>query len=178
MYVVDFSCCAIAFAGGGAMMDIAEKVIEFVLKKAGGNPADLSGKGEDIVQKLAGVHDQIDDILKDLVATEIPSEVTQNAVDGAIALGGWFTANFKLTMNAKSVVTEFWKMRGELACIPPPIVENVGRLVSAVVARRVDPMAIMFGHRRFCVRRKVNASVVLVFAGVSLLGAFICLFSR
>ena len=96
-------------------IDIIEKVIEFLLVKAGAN-AEQRRTGENIVSALASV--DIDNIWDNLQVTEIPKQVCQSAVDGAVSLGARFAQSYKMTVGARAQLDKFTKGAQSLHKIP------------------------------------------------------------
>ena len=66
-----------------------ERVISFLLKKAGKSDAQISVMGgRGVILTLADVHDKLDHIMDTHTVTQIPSNVSRDTVDAAVALGG------------------------------------------------------------------------------------------
>ena len=122
-------------------LDVIEKVCAFLLAHKGHSTAQQSQmSGEEIVHALASASNDIEKTLGDLDVVQIPAEVTKHAVDGALAVGEWFSQCYKMTLEARAVVAKFRSDRSALASLPPPTVATATKLISRDVVAHVDPL--------------------------------------
>ena len=114
-----------------APLHVMERVVAFLFPKGGKEPCGaerLGGRGNP--RYIGGAAWPDLDHNGQPRVTGIASEVSCGTVDASVALGTWFAQNFKITVNAKLVVKEFWNRPAELARIPPASVGSVARIVS------------------------------------------------
>ena len=90
---------------------------------------------------LASLRDKMEDLVTNLVVTDISPEVTKETVDAAVALGAWFSRCFKMTLNAREEVHKFWKERSQISTLPAHNVAGVTKLISPTVALLSNPYA-------------------------------------
>ena len=124
-------------------IDIIEKVIVYLLEKAGKSPSECATmSGEELVHALASLaqNDRLTDVLKHLNATAIPAELTKGAVNAAVALGQWFDKSFQMTLGARKYVPAHLKERSALSTIPPATLSSVAGMATRAVAAHVDPL--------------------------------------
>ena len=74
-----------------------------------------------------------------LHVTQIPSSVSRDTVDAAVALGGWFSRTYSMTTDAKEQVRLFRAARVELAKLPQIALTSVMQLISPSVVPHVNP---------------------------------------
>ena len=90
------------------------------------------------------LRDKLDHIMDTLDVTQIPSSVSRDTVDAAVALGGGggggrFSRTYSMTTDAKEQVRLFRAARVELAKLPQIALTSVMQLISPSVVPHVNP---------------------------------------
>ena len=123
-------------------IDVGEKVVAFLLKKAGKTDAQVRDMTGDAMVECLGEHadDRFDNLLDGLETAQIPPEVTRPSVDAAVAMGDWFAKNFQMTVRAREVTKNFAQARARFASMPPPTLASAEMIAGHDVACKVNPM--------------------------------------
>ncbi|CAE7234461.1 unnamed protein product [Symbiodinium sp. CCMP2456] len=125
-----------------APLDVFEKVICFLLRRAGMGIDDASHAGEDMVRLIASI--DTDELLQSFKPSLVCPLATQNSIDGAVALTKWFRRIQHLSFNAPAEIQKFRNARQDMVQpVPQPTMDTAVALLAECSMATFDPVAFL-----------------------------------
>ena len=125
-----------------APLDVFEKVICFLLRRAGMRIDDASHAGEDMVRLIATI--DTDELLQSFKPSLVCPLATQNSIDGAVAVTKWFRRIQHLSFNAPAEIQKFRSARQDMVQpVPQPTMDTAVALLAECSMATFDPVSFL-----------------------------------